>query len=152
MATKFVLSDIATKFVNVGNASASLRTSREELRTLAATLSDKRKVLVDEEIVTYYAAKIGKPTQVRTKPSTKGYGTLTIPFDRDGTSITDPKQKAAQTAISELRALLFGRAATVTTSPVERAKESLAALFAKQETKAEARRAIKELVLLINAK
>lgn len=106
------LHSFATLLVNYGNVDAKQKLDRDTLKTMAADLSDTEKMRVDEEVVTYYAAKCGVSVHERSKASEKGYGSLCPDFDREGTSIKNPAQKAAQTAIDKARGILFNRAKT----------------------------------------
>lgn len=101
------LSAIATALVSLGNTSIQQRMDRAALKAQAATLSAAEKAKVDEEVVTYYAAKCGVTVHERSKASSKGYGMICADFERVDGSIVDKKQNAAQTAISECRKILF---------------------------------------------
>lgn len=108
------LSAFATKLVSWANTQIAQRISRDTLRAEAATLSADEKIKVDEDIVTYYAAKCGVSVHERSKPSSKGFGMLVPDFERVDSSIVDKKQNAANTAITELRKILFADNAAAT--------------------------------------
>lgn len=101
------LSAIATALVSLGNTSIQQRMDRAALKAQAATLSAAEKAKVDEEVVTYYAAKVGVSVHERSKASGKGYGMLVPDFERVDSTITDKRQNAANTAITECRKILF---------------------------------------------
>lgn len=111
------LSAIATALVSLGNTSIQQRMDRATLKAQAATLSADEKMRVDEEVVTYYAAKCGVTVHERSKASSKGYGMVCADFERVDGSIVDKKQNAAQTAISECRKILFADDTAATQAP-----------------------------------
>lgn len=97
----------STKLVSWANTQASQRIDRSALRAEAATLSDSEKMRVDADIVTYYAAKVGVSVHERSKPSSKGFGIIVADFTRVDGSIVDRAENAANTAITELRKIIF---------------------------------------------
>jgi len=101
------LSAFATKLVSWANTQAKQGIDRDVLRAEAATLSDAEKIKVDEDIVTYYAAKCGVSVHERSKASGKGFGMLVPDFVRVDSNIVDKKQNAANTAITAARKILF---------------------------------------------
>ena len=111
------LSAIATALVSLGNTSIQQRMDRAALKAQAATLSAAEKAKVDEEVVTYYAAKCGVTVHERSKASSKGYGMLVPDFERVDSTITDKRQNAANTAITECRKILFADGTAATQAP-----------------------------------
>lgn len=111
------LHSFSTKLVSWANTQATQRIDRTALSTEAATLSDTEKAKVDEDIVSYYAAKCGVTVHERSKASSKGYGMLVPDFVRVDSNIVDKQQNAAQTAISECRKILFADGTAATQAP-----------------------------------
>lgn len=111
------LSAFATKLVSWANTQAKQGIDRDVLRAEAATLSDAEKIKVDEDIVTYYAAKCGVSVHERSKASGKGFGMLVPDFVRVDSNIVDKKQNAANTAITAARKILFADNTAATQAP-----------------------------------
>jgi len=153
------LSRIATACVSFANAQAAQRVSRAALTEMVKPLTLIEKQRVDAEIVQYYAAKTGVLVAERSREA-KGnavfYCNLVAKFERNGTDISDPAQKAAQTAISELRKIIFaaeihGDDAPVKATPFAKLATSLLKRAAKGEAlnAAEKRDARKLMLALV---